>query len=90
MAFFKVPMNDSEEWERPYPFIIIEADDDYAAYENVLANLPTFFGEPVAAALAGDEGHEGIVEIAAPLAEPWPFFSQAFFLRELIQRQVAP
>ncbi|WP_201212697.1 hypothetical protein [Rhodocyclus purpureus] len=90
MAFFRVPMHDSEEWECPYPFIIIEADDDYSAYESALGNLPTFFGDPVADGETAEDGHQGIVEIADPLAEPWPLFTQAFFLRELVQRQPAP
>lgn len=73
--FFRVLMVDGL-----YEYVIIEAYDDNDASETA-HHLYTVFGQP------SDEWPE---EVEAPLAEPWPIFTQAWFEALMAAKETNP
>lgn len=73
--FFKCKLRDSGNGCL-YDYVIIEGETLDDAYDRALGNLPQLFGD-------GEQldGDTDPVEVADPLSEPWPIFTEAYFKR---------
>lgn len=76
--FYKCKMNDVGRGCL-YQYVIVEAEHSDDAYDRALGHMPQLFGE-------ADED-EFPVEVAAPLAESWPVFTDAYFTRVFSERE---
>ncbi len=80
MVFFKIPMRNSDEWEKMYDFIIVQMKSAGELDDVLGALLYDVFGE------FDDEQPEGWapqqLTLEQALNAGWPIFSYATYLRE--------